>query len=194
MACRAQRCAIIYPAQGPCYQATPYVLRPRVHSMGKDGMACLTSSDRVCCRKAMMAFHARHRPTVCVALGQWHAILDVLQSCVVSKRGWWHATINVVRPCVFPKDHAIMPRPTSSNHVCCLRATITCHTRCHLTVCAIQGRCWHYMPDIVWPCVLRKDHDSMPCSTEYYHAWCLWAMMWCYARRLPTVFAKQGEM
>ena len=58
-------------------------------------MPRLTSFDRVCCPKAMLACHARRRSIVCAAQ----------TSCL-------HATPDVVRPFVLPKGDDGMPRPT----------------------------------------------------------------------------------
>ena len=49
-------------------------------SKGYDGMARLTTVDRLCCPRAMMACDARRRPTVCAAQGRlFHASPDVIQ-------------------------------------------------------------------------------------------------------------------
>ena len=69
MACQAQRCPNIYSAQGPCMHATLYVIRLHVQFKGDNGMSRPTSSDCVCCLKAMMACYARRLPTECAALG-----------------------------------------------------------------------------------------------------------------------------
>ena len=66
--------------------------------------------------------------------------------CAVQKR-LWHATPDVVRPCVLPKGDDGMPRPTSSDRVCCPKAAMSCHAR----------RCR--------PCVLSKGGDVMPRPT-----------------------------
>ena len=51
--------------QGRLFHATPDVVRPSVLSKGGDGMSRPTLLDRVCCPKAVMSCHARHRLTVC---------------------------------------------------------------------------------------------------------------------------------
>ena len=73
-------------------------------------MPCMMSFDRVCCPKVMMACHAQGRSTV----------------CAVQRQGW-HVTPDVVRPCVLSKGGDVMPRPTSFDCVCCLKAIMACH-------------------------------------------------------------------
>ena len=82
-----------------------------------------TTADRLCCPRAMMACHARRRPTVYAVKGRR-----------------WHATPDVVRPFVLPKGDDGMPRPTSLERVCCPKAMMTCHARRRSTVCAAQRR------------------------------------------------------
>ena len=47
---------------------------------------------------------------------------------------------DVVRPCVLSKGGDGMPRLTSFDRVCCLKAEMFCQARCSLTVCAAQGQ------------------------------------------------------
>ena len=84
-------------------------------------MPRLTSFDRVCCPKAMLACHARRRSTICAAL-----------------RRLWHTTLDVVQPCVLPKGDNGMPRPTSFDQLCYPKAMMACHARRSSTVCAAQ--------------------------------------------------------
>ena len=56
-----------------------------------------------------------------------------------------------------------MYRLMSFDHVCCLKAVMTCHAQCRSTVRVVQGRLFHATPDIVLPCVLSKGDDVMPC-------------------------------
>ena len=71
-----------------------------------------TTADRLCCPRAMMACHARRRPTVYAVKGRR-----------------WHATPDVVRPCVLQKGEDGMPRPTSFDRVCCPKAYFAVHAR-----------------------------------------------------------------
>ncbi len=119
--------------------ATPDVVRPFVLSKGYDGMPCPTPSDRVCCPRAMMAWHTRRRSTVCAAQRQWR-----------------HATADVVRPCVLQKGDDCMPCPTTSDRLCCPRAMMACHALRRPTVCAAQGRWWHSTLDVVRLCAQSK--------------------------------------
>ena len=70
MAGQAQRCQTVYSAHGPCMHATPIINCLCVQSKGDDGMSCSTSSDCVCCLKAIMAFLDRCRPTICSFQGR----------------------------------------------------------------------------------------------------------------------------
>ena len=72
---------------------------------------------------------------------------------------------DVVRPCVLSKGGDGMPRLTSFDRVCCLKAEMSCQARCSLTVCAAQGRSCHATPDVVRQCVQSKGGDVMPCPT-----------------------------
>ena len=71
-----------------------------------------TTADRLCCPRAMMACHARRRPTVYAVKGRR-----------------WHATPDVVRPCVLQKGEDGMPRPTPFDRVCCPKAMMACMPR-----------------------------------------------------------------
>ena len=80
-----------------------------------------TSSNRKCCPKEMTACHARCRLIVCAAQKRcWHAMHDVVRLCVLSKGG------------------DVMPRPTSFDCVCGLKAIMECHARRRSTICAAQ--------------------------------------------------------
>ena len=89
-----------------------------------------TTADRLCCPRAMMACHARRRPTVYAVKGRR-----------------WHATPDVVRPCVLPKGDDGMPRPTSLDRVCCAKAYFAVHAR------SAQA-----LADAAWPrtCCVRR--------------------------------------
>ena len=77
---------------------------------------------------------------------------------------------DVLRPCVLSKGSDVMPRPTSSDYVCCPRAVMSCHSRrCRPcvqskgsnvmprptlpTVCVVQWRWCNATPDVVLLCV-----------------------------------------
>ena len=123
-----------------------------------DVMPRTTSFDRACSSRGVMSCHTRHRLTVCAAQRRramprptsfdhvcWPR---AVMSCHArrrltvnaAQRRWWHATSDVVQPCVLSKGGDVMPRPTSSNCMCCPRAVMACHARCHPTMCAVQGR------------------------------------------------------
>ena len=78
-------------------------------------------ADRVCCPREVMSSHARRRAKVCAVQGRL---------C--------HATLDVVQPCVLPNGDDIMSHPMSFDRVCCPKAMMACHTRRRLTVCAVQ--------------------------------------------------------
>ena len=135
-----------------------------------------TTADRLCCPRAMMACHARRRPTVYAVKGRR-----------------WHATPDVVRPCVLQKGEDGMPRQTPFDRVC-PKAMMACHARRRSTVCAAQRRWWHATPDVVRPCVLPKGDDGMPRPTSLERVCCPKAMMTCHARRRSTVCAAQRRI
>ena len=73
-----------------------------------------------------------------------------------------------------------MPRPTSSNHVCCSRVVMACYTRHSPTVCAAQGPCGHATLYVIRSCVLSKGDDNIPCPTSSDRLCFLRAMMKCH--------------
>ena len=74
--------------------------RPCLQDKSHDGMPLLTLFRRVCCPGEMIAYHSRHRSSV----------------CAVHVRGW-HVMPDVVRPPVLPNGDDGIPRPTSSARV-----------------------------------------------------------------------------
>ena len=87
-----------------------------------------------------------------------------------------------------------MPRPTSSDRVCCPRAVMSCHNRRRPTVCAVQGRCFHATSDVVRPCVMPKGDDGMPSPTSSHHAYSPRAVISCQARHRLTVCAFHARL
>ena len=63
--CHSTECAV----QGPWFHATPDVIRLSVLSIDGDGMSRLTSSDRVCFLRTVMACHARRCPPCVLSKG-----------------------------------------------------------------------------------------------------------------------------
>ena len=135
-----------------------------------------TSSDRVCCPRAMMSCQAR-RCRSCVLPncddGMPHPKLPTV--CAVQGRRC-HATPDIVRPCVLSKGEDVMPCLMSSDCVCCPKAMMSCHAR----------RCR--------PCVRSKGGDVMPHVMLSDCACSPRAVMSCHARRRSTkyVFQEQG--
>ena len=85
------------------------------------------------------------------------------------------------------------PRPTSSNHVCCSRVLVPCHTRRSPTVCAAQGPSGHATLHVIQSCVLSKADDSMPCPTPSDCVCFLRAMIECHAWRRLIMYALLGR-
>ena len=167
-------------------------------------MAVMSCHDRPrCSPRVMISCHAPRRPTV---------------GAVQGRR--WHAKLDVIRPCVLSKGGDGMPRLTSCDRLWCPRAVISCHARrrpivfcpmammsCHErprcspravisclaprrpTVSAVQGRRWHATPDVIQPCVLSKGSDCMPHPMSSDCLCCPKAMIACHARRRLTVCA-----
>ena len=85
-----------------------------------------------------------------------------------------------------------MPRPTSSDRVCCPRAVMHAKPDIADRVCCPREvmschaqRCR--------PRVLSKGGDVMPCPTSFDHVCYPKAVMSCLARRRPTVCVVQGR-
>ena len=74
-----------------------------------------------------------------------------------------------------------MPRPTSSNHVCCSRVVMACHTRSSPTVCAAQRPCGNAILYFIRSCELSKVDDKMSCPTLSDRVCFQKAMMECNA-------------
>ena len=130
MACHARRGSTMCAVQRRCCHATPDIVRPSVlpkggevmprlmsfdcvQSKGSDVMPHPTSSDHVCCPRAMMPCHAQRCSTMFAVQG----------------RGW-HATLDAVQLSMLPKGDDCMPRLTLFNRVCSPRAVISCNARC----------------------------------------------------------------
>ncbi|TMW89214.1 hypothetical protein EJD97_017488 [Solanum chilense] len=179
MECHDRHRTTVCAAKGPCWHVKPNVVRLCVLSKGNDSIKYPTSFDRVCCTRVMMECH-----------------VDFVPPCVLLKGDDSISMPNVIQPCVQSQGDDYMPRPTSSNRVCfprakldvmsdviqpCLgyrRAMMASHARCFLTarrrstICAIQGRRWHLMPEVVRPRVLPNGDDGIPRPTSSYRMCC----------------------
>ena len=101
MACHTRCSPIVCDVQERWSHAMPDVAWLCMFSKGADGIQRPTSSYCVCCRRAIFACHAWHRPTVCAAQGRWlHAMIDIVQPCVLPKVHMGISTPDVVRSCV----------------------------------------------------------------------------------------------
>ena len=140
-----------------------------------------------------------------------------------------HAKVDYIRPCTTLSDCVSCPRVLMACHaqcrptivltkdfdgmsclplferVCCPRATRACNGPSSSDlVCAVKGRRWHAMPDVVRLCaikvqrrhatlnvarsyVLSKSYAGRPCLTSFDRVWCPREMMVCHARRRLTV-------
>ena len=152
-----------------------------------------TSFDRVCCPKAMIACHARRRPTLCaVQRRRYHASPDdAVRVCCPRALMSCHA--RHCRPCVQSKGGNFMPCPTLTT--VCLSKGVDFMPRLTLpTVCAVQGRRWHVTPNVIRPCVLSKGGDGMPRPTSFVRVCHQRAMMAYDARRRLTLSATSRSM
>ena len=130
----------------------PNVVRPCMQSKGNDNMQSPTSSEWVCCPRAMMVCQAQYywtlsmlfkrddglpRPTsstVCFGQGPgWNASPYVLQQYMLSKcddaiprRS--HPTVSAVEGQVLPNGDDGIARMISSHHVCCTMAMMASHS------------------------------------------------------------------
>ena len=174
ISCHAQCRSTVCASQMRWWHATPDVIQPCVLSKGSDVMPRPTSSDCVCCPRAVMACHARRcRPCV---------ISKAVMSC--------HA--RCCRPCALYKCGDVMPRLTSFDRLCYPKAIMACHARGRSTVCAAQRRLWHATPYVIRPSVLSKGGDCMSCPTSFDRVYCPKAVMACHALRCSTVFVVHG--
>ena len=174
MALNARDSPTVCAFLGPWWHSMSEFIRSCVHFKGYDVMPRLTFSDHVCCWRIMMTCHARTYPRLCAVQGLW-----------------WHATLDVVRLSVQSKGDDGMSRSASSYHVYCPRDTLAFHARCCVTVCAVQGRRWHAMRDIIWSCMLSKGEDGMPGSTSSIYVWSPRDIIAFHVRYWPTVCAIQ---
>ncbi|TMW80672.1 hypothetical protein EJD97_016943 [Solanum chilense] len=190
MECHARHHPTVCAAKGPCWHVTPNVVRLCLLSKGNDSMKYPTSFDRVCCTRVIMACH-----------------VDVVPPCELLKGDDRIVIHNVIQPCVQSKGNDYMPRPTSSNRVCfprakldvmadviqpcsdrswCLSAIMACYARRRSTICTIQGRRWHLMPEVVRLPMLPNGDDGMPHPTSSYRL-CYPRARWEFHVRLHLI-------
>ena len=91
---------------------------------------------------------------------------DIFWSSVLPQENR-HPTPDIIRPCVLRKCDYSMPRPMSSDRVCCPRAMISCHNWRSMIVSTVQGRDGIAMVDIIWPCLLTMGDDGMARPTSF---------------------------
>ena len=65
---------------------------------------------------------------------------------------------DVVRPCVLPKGGDVMPRPTLSDRVCCLRAVMACHARRSRPSVLFKGDDVMPRPTLVTVCAIQEGY------------------------------------
>ncbi|TMW85348.1 hypothetical protein EJD97_023288, partial [Solanum chilense] len=120
---------------------------------------------------------------------------DDVRVCVVPKGDDSIDIPNVVRWCVQSMVDDNIPRPTSSDCVCCPRAMMECHAqrfstlsmlfkcddglprRSCPTVCVVQGQRCHVTPDVIQPLVLPSGDDFIARTISSHHVCCPKAMM-----------------
>ena len=150
----------------------PGVVLPCMLSKGDDGMPCPTSSDRVCCPRAMMECHA---PLLQCVSHKGNNDMPCLMSSdrMCYPRAMW-ACHGLRGPivCVVQGDDN-MPHTTSSDRVCFPMAMMTFHARHRQTVYTAQRQWLHAKLDFLRPCVLPKNHAGMPCPTLSNPVFCL---------------------
>ena len=163
--------------QGPCSHAMPYVVLLCVLYKGDDNKPRLTSSDCVCFPSAILACHARRRPTVCNAKGHDSIPRLMTSDCVCCPKVIMAYDALVIRPCVFPKDHEGIPRPTSSDRMYCPKEMMACQAQHFQTVYPTQSPCIHATPNVIRLCVQSKGDDEMSRPTSSDCVCCLMAIM-----------------
>ena len=124
----------------------------------------------------MTTCHARRRLTLYVVQGRW-----------------WNALPDVVLLYFLPKGHAGMPCLTSSECVWSPKTTKAWNARRFSTVCAVQGIWFPAILDVVWPCVLPKDNDGMPCPTSSDRMWYPREIIARHAGHCQTVCSALGR-
>ncbi len=133
-----------------------------------------TSFYHVCCPRDIMSYHARSPPIMCAFKGLW-----------------WHAMREIVWSCVLSKRIDEMTRPILSYPMCFPWARMTCQAQHNSFLCIVQGGWGHLRPDIIRTPVLFKGYDWMPCPMSSYHVCLPRAMMSGHALRHPTMFVVQ---
>ena len=126
-------------AKGDNSIAIPNVVRWCVQSMVYDNMPRPTSSDCVCCPRALMVFHARHYSTLSMLFKGDHG----LRRPTSFDRVFWKldmmACLAFRSPTVYVIPSMMMAyHATSCHRVCYPRAKMECHARRHQTACASQ--------------------------------------------------------
>ena len=86
-----------------------------------------------------------------------------------------------------------MPRPTSSDCVCCPKAMMSCQARRYRPCVLSKGGICHATPDVAGPCVPSKGYDVMPRPMSFDCVCCLRAVMSFHTRHRPTVCAVLGR-
>ena len=153
--------------------ATPDIVRPCMLSKGDDGMPCPTSSDRVCCPRAMRKCHTPHRQCVSHKGNNDMPCLMSYDRMCFPRAMWACHGLRCRIVCVVQGDDN-MPHTTSSYHVCYPMAMITFHARHRQTVYAAQGQWLHAKLDVLRLCVLLpKNHAGMPRLTLSNYVFCL---------------------
>ena len=150
----------------------PDIVLPCMLSKGDDGMLRPTSSDRVCCPRAMMKCHTPHRQCVSHKGNNDMPCLMSYDRMCFPRAMWACHGLRCQIVCVVQGDDN-MPHTTSSYHVSFPMAMITFHVRHRQTVYAAQGQWLHAKLDVLRPCVLPKNHAGMPRPTLSNPIFCL---------------------
>ena len=150
----------------------PVIIRPCMLSKGDDCMALPTSSNHVCCPRAMIEFHLSLRQCVLYKGNNGMPCLMSSDRMCYPRAMWACHGLRGRILCVVQGDDN-MQHTKSSDRVCFPRAMMAFNARHRQTAYAAQGQRLHAKLDIVRPCVLARDHAGMPRPTLSYRVFCL---------------------
>ena len=131
-----------------------------MQSKGDDNMQSQTSSEWVCCPRAMMVCQARHYWTLSICSREMMAFHARCRSIVCSGQGpGWNASPYVLQLYMVSKCDDVIPH------------------RSRPTVSAVEGQRWHVTPDVIRPLVLPNGDDGIERTISSHHVCCTMAMM-----------------
>ena len=138
----------------------PNVVRPCMQSKGDDNMQSPTSSEWVCCPRAMMVCQAQCYWTLSMLFKRDDGLPRPTSSTVCFGQGpGWNASPYVLQQYMLSKCDDAIPH------------------RSRPTVSAVEGQRWHVTPDVIRPLVLPNGDDGIERTISSHHVCCTMAIM-----------------